>query len=45
MVRGILEYSKLIKQGLCHFPKAIDLLDLVRQDINEAKRNENFLQE
>lgn len=45
MVRGILEYSKLIKMGLCPFPKAIELLDLVRQDISELRRNEYYLQE
>ena len=35
MIDAILNYTKLLKKGQCKLPEAIELLNLVREDVVE----------
>lgn len=40
----MLNYARLFKRGLCNFPQALDLLDLIRKDIVELKKEVSNLE-
>ena len=41
----MLKFARIYKQGFCKIPEALQLLDLVRKDIVESKKEEYDLNE
>jgi hypothetical protein len=44
MIQALINYSRLYQKGLCEFPKAIGLLNEVRQDVKVLDLEEHYNQ-